>query len=70
MGLLGQVEGGQMESRQETPAALTVNEKEKGLGEGEESDRRKSILHFSLGEKARCYVKKSSRGKKREEFEQ
>lgn len=38
MGSLGQVERVQMESRQETPAALTVEKKEKGLGEGREKE--------------------------------
>lgn len=47
MGSLGQVEGVQMESRQETPAALTVEKKEKALGEGrEKSDRRKHRLYL------------------------
>lgn len=47
MGSLGQVERVQMESRQETPAALTVEKKEKGLGEGrEQSDGRKHILYL------------------------
>jgi len=66
MGSLGQVEGVQMESRQETPAALTA------LGEGRErrvTEERAYCIYFSLVEKARTYVKKSSRGKKREELQ-
>lgn len=67
MGSLGQVEGVQMESRQETPAALAVEENEKGLGEGREkrvTEGRAYCIYFSLGGKARSYVNKSSRGKK------
>lgn len=65
MGSLGQVEGVQMASRQETPAALTADEKEKGLGEGEESDRRKSILYlFFLRRKNKIlYEEKQQREK-------
>lgn len=71
MGSLGQVEGVQMESRQETPAALTVEEK--GLGKGREkrmTEGRAYCNYFSLGEKVRSYMKKSSRRQKREKLHQ
>lgn len=69
MGSFGQVEGVQMASRRETPAALTVEEK--GLGERKKTvtEGRAYCIYFSLKEKTRSYVTKSSREKKREEFE-
>lgn len=70
---VGQVEGVQMESRQENSAALTAEEKEKGLGERREkrvTEGKACCIYFSLGVKARFYVKKSSKGKKKKKFEQ